>query len=150
MKSRIPDVILLFAILFFALPVAAQENNVCSSSSVKITDENRRFFVLVPKFSGLGNKQAYDDIGCAVLARNEECATRQTMFDGVALAYDQSTGAEFPAEAMHFVLKTDLNTPRGFGIVAFRNKAAEEAFSAGHGKGKVVKWYELVAEPLKR
>ncbi|MFA7382335.1 MAG: hypothetical protein WC001_02695 [Desulfurivibrionaceae bacterium] len=151
MKPRILYVILLFAILLFTLPVTAQaEEGMCSSSSVKITEENKRFSVLVPKSSGLGNKQAYDDIGCAVMARNEECATRQTMFDGAALAYDQSTGAEFPAEKMYFVLKTDVITPRGFGIVAFMDKVEAEAFSARHGKGKVVKWYQLVDESLKR
>mgnify|MGYP001610414122 CR=1 FL=1 len=151
MKPRIPYVILQFAILFFALSVTAQaEEGVCPSSSVKLTEENKLFSVLVPKSSGLGNKQVYDDIGCAVMARNEECASRQTMFDGAALAYDHSTGAEFPAEEMYFVLKTEVRTPRGFGIVAFRDKAEAEAFSAGHGKGKVVNWYQLVDEPLKR
>src|SRR3989339_886962 len=151
MKPRILYVILQFAILLFTLPVPAQaEDGVCPSSFAKITEDNKRFSVLVPKSSGLGNKQVYDDIGCSVLARNEECASRQNMFDGAALAYDHSTGAEVPVEKMYFVLKTDVRTPRGFGIVAFSSKEEAEEFSASHGKGKVVKWYELVDESLKR
>jgi len=140
----IPLLLLLF---FIGISYAADEK-ACSSGNIKITEENKRFSVLVPKSSGLGSEQAYDDIGCAVISRNEECAMRQGMFDSAALVYDHFTGAEFPAEKMYFVLKTDVRTPRGFGIVAFGDKAAAEKFSAAHGKGKVIKWFELVDEKI--
>jgi hypothetical protein len=129
-------------------PSAAGDDKTCPSGSVKITEENKRFSVLVPKSSGLGSDQSYDDIGCAVLARNEECAMRQSMFDSAAMVYDHFTGAEFPAEKMYFVLKTDVKTPRGIGIVAFGDKADADKFSSAHGKGKVIKWFELVDEKI--
>ena len=130
-------------------PLLAADEMSCPPGGGKITDENKRFSVLVPKSSGLGSSQSYDDIGCAVMARNEECATRQTMFDNAALAYDHATGAELPAEKLFFVLKTDVRTPRGYGIVAFGDRSEADKFSAAHGKGKVVRWFELVDEKLK-
>ena len=129
--------------------LAADDKACPPSDSAAITEANSRSSVLVPKSSGLGHDQSYDDIGCAVMARNEECATRQMMFDGAARVYDRSTGAELPAEKAYFVLKTDVTTPRGFGIVAFAEKAEAEKFSAAHGKGRVVRWFELVDEKLK-
>ena len=149
MTIRSPIILPFLLLSILAGPSAAADDKACPSTSVQIAKENRRFSVLVPKSSGLGGDQAYDDIGCAVLARNEECAMRQSMFDGAALAYDHSTGAEFPAEKMYFVLKTDVKTPRGYGIVAFKDKAEAEKFGAAHGKGKVIKWFELVDEKLK-
>ena len=93
--------------------------------------------------------QNFNDIGCAVISRNGECATRQGIFDGGAATYDYVSGEQVPVEKAYFVLKTDVKTPGGFGIVAFKDKAEAEKFSAGHGKGKVVKWFELVDEKLK-
>ena len=149
MKNRMLLVIIQLAILLLPLSTAAQaQNGACSSPAVKITEENRRFSVLVPKSSGLGRHDwTYDDIGCAIRARNEECASRQSMFDGAALAHDYASGAQLPADTLYFVLKTDIRTPRGSGIVAFGDKAEAERFSLGHGTGKVVKWYELVDTP---
>jgi nitrous oxide reductase accessory protein NosL len=71
------------------------------------------------------------------------------MFDSNAVTYDHSTGEQVPVEKAYFVLRTDVKTPRGYGIVAFKDKAQAEAFSAAHGKGKVVKWYQIVDETLK-
>lgn len=121
----------------------------CGSSRMKIDDNNRKFSVVVPRSSGLGGEQSYDDIGCAVADRNGECATRQGMFDSAAVVYDYLTGEELPAEKAYFALKTDVKTPQGFAIVAFKDKAEAEKFSAAHGKGKVVKWFELIDEKLK-
>lgn len=130
-------------------PVFPADDNACPPDNVKLSEAGKRFSIFVPKSSGLGHEQSYDDIGCAVMSRNEECAMRQSMFDGAAMAYDYATGAEFPAEKMYFVLKTGVKTTRGFGIVAFKDKAEAEKFSASHGKGKVVKWFELVDEQLR-
>jgi hypothetical protein len=147
LRSRLTLPLLILFIL--AGPAAAVDDKACPPPGLTIKEETRRFSLLVPKSANLGNEQAYDDIGCAVMSRNEECATRQGMFDSAALAYDYFTGAELPAEKMYFVLQTDVKTPRGFGIVAFKDKAESEKFSAAHGKGKVIKWFELVDEKLK-
>lgn|GEM_PF-1930504 len=148
-RIQITHAIVLIAILLCAMAgVALAEEGVCPSAGVKITGENKQFSMMVPKSSGLGRNLVYDDIGCAIMARNEECASRQIMFDGAAIAYDHLTGAEFPAEDMYFVLGTGIKTPRGFGIAAFGDKAAAEKFSLSHGKGKVLRWHELADAPL--
>ena len=147
MRSRLTLPVLMLSIL--AGPSVAADDKTCPPPGLTIREDTKRFSLLVPKSANLGNDQAYDDIGCAVMSRNEECATRQGMFDSAALAYDHLTGAEFPAEKMYFVVKTGVKTPRGFGIVAFKDKAEAEKFSAAHGKGKVIKWFELVDEKLK-
>jgi len=124
-------------------PADAEE---CAGTNAKITDGVRKFSVAVPK--GMEH-QAFDDIGCAVVSRNNECATRQLLFDSNAVVVDYATGEELPAEKAWFVLKTDVQTPRGYGIVAFKDKTRAEKFSAEHGKGKVVRWFELIDEKLK-
>jgi hypothetical protein len=124
---------------------AAEE---CGSSAAKIDEATRKFSVVLQKVSGMED-QAFDDIGCAVLSRNGECATRQGMFDSNAVAQDYSTGERVLVEKAFFVLRTDVRTPRGYGIVAFKDKAQAEGFSAEHGKGKVLKWFQLVDESLR-
>ena len=118
------------------------------SSTAKIDDTTRKFSVVLQKVSGIED-QAFDDIGCAVVSRNNECAMRQGMIDSNAVAYDYQTGDPVPVEKAYFVLRTDVKTTQGYGIVAFKDKAQAEDFSATHGKGKVVKWYQLVDETLK-
>jgi hypothetical protein len=147
MGYRSIQVIVLSGLILSAY--GAESRAACEGSgSAKIDDSNRKFSVFVPKAAGLG-EQAYDDIGCAVANRNGECATRQGMFDSGAVTYDHLTGAEVHVEKAFFVLKTDVTTPQGYGIVAFRDKADAEKFAAAHGKGKIVKWFELVDENLK-
>ena len=119
----------------------------CDGTS-KVGEGEQKFSVMLPKVPGM-EAQNFNDIGCAVISRNGECATRQGIFDGGALTYDHTSGEQLPVEKAYFVLKTDVKTPKGFGIVAFKDKAEAEKFSAAHGKGKVVKWFELVDERLK-
>jgi len=146
MAYRIIQVFLVSILIVSA--TGGESQGECGSGSAKIDESNRKFSVFVPKAAGLG-EQSYDDIGCAVASRNGECATRQGMFDSGAVTYDNLTGAEVPVEKAFFVLKTDVKTPQGYGIVAFKDKAEAGKFQAAHGKGKVVKWFELVDEPLK-
>ncbi len=131
--------------LLLAIPPASAEE--CSSSA-RIDEAGKRFSVVTNKVSGM-EAQSFSDIGCAVVSRNGECATRQGMFDDNALVYDYTTGDQVRADKAYFVLKTGIASPQGYGIVAFKDKAEAEKFSAAHGKGKVVKWFELVDEKLK-
>jgi hypothetical protein len=118
------------------------------SSSARVDEAGKRFSVVTNKVSGM-EAQSFSDIGCAVVSRNGECATRQGMFDDNAVVYDYASGEQVRADNAYFVLTTGVPTPQGYGIVAFKNKAEAEEFSAAHGKGKVVKWFELVDEKLK-
>jgi len=120
----------------------------CDSGNAKIEEANRKFAVILPTMSGM-EAQSFDDIGCGVISRNGECATRQGMFDSNAMVHDYLSGEQIPAEKAFFVLRTNVKTPRDFGIVAFKDKAEADKFSAAHGRGRVVKWFELVDEKLK-
>jgi hypothetical protein len=147
MKSRLsptlPLAVLMLTVL--AVPVLAQE---CKSISAALAHQQKKFSVVVPRSPGM-EAQAYDDIGCGVVSRNNECATRQGTFDSNAVVYDYLTEEEVPAEASYFVLGTDVRTPQGYGIVAFKDREQAVTFSAEHGGVKVIRWFELVDERLK-
>ncbi len=144
MNVKYAVLVTLLASILAVVPAMADE---CSSGAT-IDEAGKRFSVVTNKVSGM-EAQSFNDIGCAVLSRNGECATRQGMFDDNAVVYDYATGEQVKADKAYFVLKTGVPTPRGYGIVAFKDKAEAEKFSAAHGKGKVVKWFELVDEKLK-
>jgi hypothetical protein len=144
--KQIKQVLMLLMVLLLNFAVAATADD-CDGAG-KIGEGEKNFSVEVPKEAGLG-AQSFNDIGCAVISRNGECATRQGMFDSGALTYDYQSGEQLPVEKAYFAMKTDVKTPKGFGIVAFKDKAEAEKFSAAHGKGKVVKWFEIVDEKLK-
>jgi hypothetical protein len=83
--------------LFLSGVAAAEE---CGAGAVKIDESTRKFSVVLQKLSGMED-QSFDDIGCAVLSRNGECATRQGMFDSNAVTYDHSTGEQVPDPPGH-------------------------------------------------
>ena len=138
--------LMVLVVLTAAIPAAALAD-ACDNAG-KVGEGQKKFSVEVPKEAGLG-VMSFNDIACAVIARNGECATRQGMFDSGAKTYDYQSGEEILVEKAYFVMKTDVKTPADFGILAFKDKAEAEKFSAAHGKGKVVKWWELVDEKLK-
>ena len=119
----------------------------CSQCNKMINDADRKFSAFLPNVSGMG-PSSYDDIGCAVASRNSECATRQMTFDSNAVVYDYVTEEAVFAEKAFFVLTSDVRTPMGYGIVAFKDKARAVKFAAEHGKVKVVRWFQLVDEKL--
>ena len=143
-----------FSLHFFVVaacsPVMAGEaprSPVCALCNMKVADTEKKLSVFMPNVSGMGPSH-FCDIGCAVQSRNNECATRQMTFDGNAVAYDFPSGEAVPVEKAFFVLKTDIKTPMGYGIVVFKDKAMAEKFASEHGKGRVVRWFELVDEKL--
>ena len=134
----------LFALL---LGLASQGMADDCAGSGKIGEGEKKFSVLLAKAAGMA-AQSFNDIGCAVISRNSECATRQNAFDDGAKTYDYRSGEELPVDKAYFLMQSGEKTPRGFGIVAFKDKAEAEKFAAARGKGKVVKWFELVEEKL--
>ena len=116
---------------------------VCSVCNMTVREAEKKFSVVLPNVSGMG-PSSYDDIGCAVQSRNNECATRQITFDSNAVVHDFASGDAVPAEKAFFAFKSSFRTPMGYGIVAFKDKAQAEKFAAEHGKVKVVRWFELV------
>jgi copper chaperone NosL len=115
----------------------------CSVCNMKVSEAGKKFSVVLPNVSGMG-PASFCDIGCAIISRNGECATRQMTFDGNAIVYDLLTGETVLAEKAFFAYKSSFRTPMGYGIVAFKDKVQAEKFAAEHGKVKVVRWFELV------
>ena len=134
--------VLLLAFALVSLSVAGE----CDGAAMN-EDAGGKFAASLPRVSEMAAR-SFDDIGCAVIARNEECVMRQELFDANAVVRDYLTGEQIVVEKAFFVLRTGVRTPRNFGIVAFKERAEAEKFSASHGKGKVVKWSELVDEKL--
>jgi copper chaperone NosL len=120
---------------------------VCAQCNMKVADNEKKVSAYLPNIKGMGPSH-YCDIGCAVQSRNNECATRQMVFDGNAVVYDLFTGEAVPAEKAFFAFKSSFRTPMGYGIVAFKDKAEAEKFALGHGKVRVIRWFELVDEKL--
>jgi len=150
MLSKHPLILIISVLVLATLTAHAagpKKAAVCSQCNMLINEAHMKFSAFLPNVSGMG-PSSYNDIGCAVASRNSECATRQMTFDSNAVVYDYVTEEEVLAEKAFFVLKTDVRTPAGYGIVAFKDKAQAEKFAAEHGKGKVVRWFELVDEKL--
>jgi len=120
----------------------------CPGPNVRITEAEKKFAVILPAAAGM-ESQSFDDIGCSVLSRNSECASRQSTFDGYALVADYLTGEQVPVEKAFFVLKANVKTPREYGIVAFKEKAHALKFSAEHDGGNIVMWPALIDSSLK-
>jgi copper chaperone NosL len=146
--QRLPCIILLPFVLIVAIAAAGSAESqkkapVCSVCNMVVDEAVKKFSVVLPNVSGMG-PSSYDDIGCAISSRNNECATRQMTFDSNAIVYDFVTGDAVPAEKAFFAFKSSFRTPMGYGIVAFRDKVQAEKFAAEYGKVKVVRWFELV------
>ena len=139
----------IFLLSLFALLLGISSQAMADEcvGSGKIGEGEKNFSVVLAKAAGMA-AQSFNDIGCAVISRNSECASRQNAFDDGAVTYAYRSGEELPIEKAYFVMQSGEKTPRGFGIVAFKDKAEAEQFSAARGKGKVVKWLELVEEKL--
>jgi len=134
----------LFALL---LGIASQGMAEDCAGAGRIGEGEKKFSVVLAKAAGMA-AQSFNDIGCAVISRNSECASRASAFDAGAKTYDYRSGEELPVEKAYFLMQSGEKTPRGFGIVAFKDKAEAENFAAARGKGKVIKWLELVEEKL--
>lgn len=118
----------------------------CKQCNMKIGDADKKYAVYV--LEGI-EPTAFNDIGCAVIWYNNECAMRQSAFDSNAIAHDFGTGEPVPAEKAVFVTGPGVKTPKGYGIVAFKSREQAEKFAGGLENGKVISYSELTALKLK-
>ena len=118
----------------------------CKNCNMNFDNAGKKFSVVVPK--GIEFSE-FDDIGCALLWKNGECAMRQDAFDNNALVYDYRTEESVPIQSAFFVVEAGLKTPMGHGIVAFKVREQAEQLVAELKKGKVVKYAELDSLKLK-
>lgn len=88
-----------------------------------------------------GTLTKYDDVGCLLRAMLKA-------HDAMAEAWveDHDGGGFVPLLAAHLVRAGAAGTPMGYGLVAFQDEAAAQAFGAAHG-GEVVRLEDVVREP---
>ncbi|MEW6777219.1 MAG: c-type cytochrome, partial [Bdellovibrionota bacterium] len=79
-----------------------------------------------------GNLTKYDDIGCMLLGMWE---LHQEVSD--IYAEDHESGELIPFLSAHLVRGKKIETPMGYGIVAFKDEAAADAFAAANSGEKV-------------
>src|SRR5262249_8691297 len=90
-----------------------------------------------------GTLQKFDDVGCllhALLAAHRE--TTEVWVE------DHGDGRLIPLLAAHLVRAETVDTPMGYGIVAFREEAAARAFVDAN-RGDVVQLEDLLREPVR-
>ncbi|MEW5746774.1 MAG: nitrous oxide reductase accessory protein NosL [Nitrospirota bacterium] len=135
-------VMILSCISAIPVPAGAEPASpaVCTACNMSIEGQNKRFSVVDTKST---DKVAFDDIGCALLWRAEQCATKELQFNTNAEVFDFSTGEPVAIEAASFVVDSGVKTPMGYGIVAFKDRQSAERFVAETGKGSVVPYRTL-------
>lgn len=141
--------ILPFALLFVSASVQTAEKPIpttCKKCDMKISTSERKFSAYVMK--GI-EPSAFNDLGCAVLWRDGECAMRQEAFDDNGYVYDYKTASPVPAASAFYVTGAGIKTPRGYGILAFKDKGQAETFIAEQEKGEVLSFDEFIMLELK-
>jgi len=142
-------VLLSLSIVFAASLYAAGKTKptTCRQCGMKITEQDRKFEIYV--LEGI-EATAFDDIGCAVLWYDNECANRQSAFDSNAFAHDYHSGEPVSAEKAAYAVCTDLKTPMGYGIAAFKTRATAETYAAGRKECGVRSYNEVMSMKLKQ
>jgi hypothetical protein len=119
----------------------------CTGDNATITEDNIRF--------SLTNDQllapvAFDDIGCALVFRDEQCGTDQYRFDSGSIVHDYYTEEAVPVKEALYVAGSGVETPGGHGILAFKDRESAERFISDRSersednKGKVLTYEELL------
>jgi nitrous oxide reductase accessory protein NosL len=113
---------------------------------MKIVDSDKKYAVYL--LEGI-EPTAFNDIGCAVIWYNNECAMRQSAFDSNAMVHDFGTEEPIPVEKAVYVTGSGVKTPKGYGIAAFKNREQAEKLAVGLENGKILSYSELTALKLK-
>ncbi len=136
---------LIFAVLILlisGITVHAAEKKLpaCTNCGMDIPDNLKKFSVI----QRAGKKVIFCDIGCAIQWRAKQCTSIQMTFDGAAKTYDYNTGEPVSMQDAVYVKDSGVETPMGFGIIAFKSKADAESFIKKAGKGKLLTYDELI------
>ncbi len=117
----------------------------CKRCNMRIDAAQKRFSVTVAE--GI-EASVFDDIGCALLWRDGECAMRTSAFDSNARVYDFETGEAIVIEQAFFVHGGGLKTPMGYDIAAFKKREDAERL-AGKNKQAILTFSQLCSLKLK-
>lgn len=142
---------LIVLVLVLSFTVYAEEVKrglapICTLCNMAISDKNIKFSVADTKSL---QKVMFDDIGCALLWRDQQCATMQDSFDSNAITYDYYTTEVVNMRDAFFVIDSGVNTPMGYGILAFKSKDKAERFLRETHRGKILTFQELLMIKLK-
>jgi copper chaperone NosL len=135
-RGLLITLIFIFSITLFISDVKADENP--CSKNMEITEL---------KFSVKGSANGevtVNDIGCAVIQRNEFCAMEMLEFDSSAQAHDYYTQEPVSMQECFYVIDSGIETPMKYGIVAFKSKQGAEKFVSEQGKGKMISFEDLM------
>lgn len=108
--------------------------DVCDQCRMIISEEN----TAAAYWTSNGEARRFDDIGGMFLYQREH--------DEAVAAYwvhDSISGDWLKAEAATFVLNAGLQTPMGFGLVAFADAAKADALAFGEEGARVLSFAEL-------
>jgi len=146
-KVRLFISITVLAILLFPVLVLGGEGIIgktCDQCGNRIAD--KRFAVVIEK----KNKTYYfDDLGCALKWRAGKCMPTQVTCDAVTHTFDYYTGERIHVRAAYYVKDSDVRTPGGYGIVAFKDESSAKSFLKEHGGKKELFDYEQLQELFK-
>lgn len=146
-RTRISHVAM--ACLLWLVPVigasAGDELSKCGESGILLGEETKRFSVTQ---SNVAKPVSYNDIGCAMIWRDNQCTAIQTTFDSTAVAVDYLDGEEIPIDKAYFVRGSGVETPMGYGVIAFKSKERAERFVAEHPEGTVLTYEDLLKVPF--
>lgn len=149
MVERLKLIALFLAVFAVAAGAAAAEKplpTTCNKCNMKLDPANKKFSVTVSE--GI-EAAVYDDIGCALIWRDNECAMRMSAFDSNARVYDYNTGDPVVIEQAFFAHNAGVRTPMGYDIVAFKNKEDAAKLVKESGKGEVLTFNQLCSLKLK-
>lgn len=144
MLKKFIRAILLFNLVFLLSHAHAgvkDTSNPCGKSRVPVDSELNKFFIVQTKAS---TPVAFDDIGCALLWRENQCTAIQMSFDATAQVFDYYTEEALNAKDAFYVQDTKIKTPRGYGIAAFKDRESAEKFISENGKGKILTYDDLL------
>jgi hypothetical protein len=139
-------VIVLFFSICSLLYAGENEKTLCSRCGNEIKSDNIKYSVVQ-----LDAKKpvSFDDIGHAVLWREDQCTAIQMSFDATAKVFDFNTGEELDINAAYFIKSPDIQSPGGSGIAAFKERQSADKLLPGKGSDKVLTYDDLLMLNLK-
>jgi nitrous oxide reductase accessory protein NosL len=138
---------LILPLLFIStsVPPGAAEKpkpTVCKQCDRNIGETNKKFAVYV--MQGI-EPSSFDDTGCTILWRSNECAMRQSAFDDNAVVHDHAYEEPVPAEKALYAAGSGIKTSMGYDVLAFNCREQAEKFASVHGKASVLRYNELLS-----
>jgi len=135
--------IVLLLLLFAGYSIGGEGEDRCKEKGMSIDDKTKKYSMFQVNVS---KPVAFNDIACGFIWRNEQCTAIQMTFDNTVKAYDYLTGEEIFLKDAFFVTGSEVETPLGSGLIAFKDRESADNFVHEKGKGKVHSYDDILAE----